>query len=203
MKMLLKAILRAVRRAMRAAARAARGVGGFVGGLVDGLFAGPYVEEVEEDDETILVEDQAARQETTEAVSRKPDVNRDPAPLVMRAVELRSAGQACDRVFDLEHPAERRLLAYVQALDESGLRAIRCMPLHTLARHLEEGPFCAAGLRPVGRTIEMKREEAEKAKAPPAPRARRRSGNVVSEAVASGRRMTLDEVVSASRRRAA
>ena len=206
MKVLLKAILRAVRRAMRAAARAARGVGGFVGGMIDGLFAGPYVEEFEEAglDELVEDTDNAARAEA-DRLARTPVIREwTPGTLVKRAVELRSTGQDWSGVFDVTDPEQRRLSAFVAALDECGLRAITHMPIGTLERHLQETGFRAAGLHPVGKTIVMARE-AEAAKVEVQPdRPRRRSGSSAAlvRARSEGREVTLSDVLEANRRAA-
>lgn len=208
MKRLLKAIFRAIRRVMRAAARAAAGVGGFVGGIVDGFLSGPYVEEVEDGGFDELVEDTdvAARAEA-DRIARTPSVREwSPAGLVKRAVELRVGGQPFAKVFDADDPEQKRLLAFVEALDETGLRAITHMPLHTLERHLDVTEFRASGLHPVGKTITMAREAGQQkvAKADegskPSRRRRSVSSNVIAEAAATGRQLSIGDLVAATRR---
>lgn len=179
-----------------------------MGGMVDGLFAGPYVDEFDEGglDELVEDTDNAARAEA-DRLARTPQIREwSPAGLVKRAVELRSAGQPFAKVFDMEDPVQKRLFLFVEALDETGLRAITQMPVHTLARHLEETNFRASGLRPVGQQIMLAREEREadkvEASDPQVKRKRSRAASILAETAATGRPLDLGEAV-ALRRRAA
>lgn len=205
----MKGIFRAIARALRAVMRRLKATAARGAGVVDGAWAslfggGGYVEEEMDDayvDQPDTYADQSARQVVDNA-SAPADFS--PAILVKRAVELRDLRQPFESVFDMTDPEQKRLAAYVAALDESAMRLIRHMPIHSLEHHLDSSPFCMKGLRPIDMQIAMAREEAE-AKATAAqqkadgPRRPRRRETPVTAALAAGRALTLDELISSRR----
>lgn len=195
MKMLLRAILRAVRRALRAAARAARGVGNAVVGFVDGFLAGPYVEDLEDEVFDPLGEQVANDNAATAQTLARPSSDLSLEERVKAAGARRDAGRRFNDLFEENDPVHRKARAWVASLDESGLRSLRHMPIHTLGRHLDpRDSVRGAGLPVFDPTLPEVVVAKEKAGREPL------TERAMDRARSRGRKITLDDVTSTVRR---
>lgn len=167
---------------------------GFGDGLVAGLFGGGGYD-VEEDE---VVE--VANDEPVDAAIEREPACPSLALLVRRACACRDAGRPYDVLFDDQDEEHRRAKAFVAALDEGGLRAVRHMPVGTLARHLDRAdPFKATGLPDVD--IVITNAEKPPVEVPAAKRERVRSATakLIEEAQKRGEPLDLASVLAARR----
>ncbi|GGD31108.1 hypothetical protein [Aureimonas glaciei] len=142
MRKLLSRVIKALRSILRALRRGAVYGANWLDGFAQGLFSG--AEDVEE------FEDNFVEERVVDEVQEKPRIAaRDlgVAQRVKNCVLAIDAGRPTDQEFDLSRSDHRLANEWVMSLNDSGVRALRHMPMPALSRHLDiSDSFRGSGL---------------------------------------------------------